>query len=122
MPKRKQLTSYEVTPQLLKKVEGLASTGLTIAQIASCLDWSIETIYKKKRLNTELADAIKKGQDKGIATMTNALFQSGKQGNLGAQIFYLKNRAGWRDKFDEEIKPSAPPSIIINVPENQRGD
>ena len=102
MPKRKQAISYEVNDKLLARVESLALTGLTLEQIAHCLDWSIETLYKKKRLSAELAEAIKKGQDKGVATVTNALFQNARNGNLGAQIFYLKNRAGWRDKSEHE--------------------
>ena len=84
-------------------------------QICSCLDWSHETLCKKKRQHTELAEAIKRGQNKGIETVTNALMENAKSGNLGAQVFYLKNRAWWNDakggqlvRFD--LDPNAKPS------------
>ena len=99
---RGQRSVYEVTPELISKVEALAATGLTIEQICSVIGWSHDTLYRKKKMHSELSDALKRGQHRGIATITNALFQNAKKGNLGAQIFYLKNRAGWRDKSEHE--------------------
>ena len=63
---------------------------------------SASSLYEKQKEYLELLESIKRGKDKGIATITNALFNSAKEGNLGAQIFYLKNRAGWKDKIETE--------------------
>jgi len=100
---RGQRSAYAVTPALISKVEALAATGLTIEQICSVIGWCPDTLYRKKKTYSELSEALRRGQDRGVATITNALFQSAKQGNLGAQVFYLKNRAGWRDKFEQEV-------------------
>lgn len=95
-----------------EKVEALAAQGLTVEQIASCLGMSRSTLYERMGSESDVSDAIKAGRAKGIATVTNALFQSAKGGNTTAQIFYLKNRQPeeWRDRRDHEI------SGELNIP------
>ena len=45
--------------------------------------------------------------------MTNALFQSatGDKPNTSAQIFFLKNRAGWRDR--SEVDTNLNGSVVV---------
>ena len=96
--RRRALKHYEVTPELCSRVELLAAQGLTLHQICHCIGWSFETLCKKRKMHSELVDAIKDGQSKGIAQVTNALFKNAvEKGNLGAQCFYLKtrDRANW---------------------------
>jgi hypothetical protein len=57
-------------------------------------------LFKKKREFADFADAIKKGAAEGIIVASSKLFQMVKGGNLGAVIFYLKSRAGWREHSD----------------------
>ena len=47
----------------------------------------------------ELSEAIKRGRSKGLAQITNSLFESAMNGTPAAQIFYLKNMAPeqWAD-------------------------
>ena len=99
----------EVDPN---KVETFAAQGLTMDQIASCIGVSTSTLYNRMGSEVEVLEAIKRGRAKGIATVTNALFQSAKGGNVTAQIFYLKNRQPeeWRDRRDHEI------SGELNIP------
>jgi len=92
----------EITKELCKKAEALAAQGLTSSQIASVLGMGESTLYEKQKEFTEFSESIKKGRDKGIASITNALFTTARGGNLGAMIFYLKNRAGWKDKVETE--------------------
>lgn len=95
--------AIEITEELCKKAESLAAQGLTMEQIALVLGMGESTLYAKKAEYLEFLEAIKEGQAKGVAVITNKLFESGKGGNLGAQIFYLKNRAGWKDKSELDI-------------------
>ena len=92
----------EVDPE---KVESFAAQGLTMDQIASCLNICTATLYNRMGSELEVLEAIKRGRAKGIATISNALFQSGKGGNVTAQIFYLKNRQPeeWRDRRETEV-------------------
>jgi len=67
---------------------------------------------------TELAEAIKKGKHKGLAVITNALFDKAKGGDTTAQIFYLKNRAPdeWKDRRDNTLSsPNGGPLQVTQV-------
>lgn len=88
----------------LGQVESLAAQGLTNDQIALSIGISRSNYFKKKAESLDFQDAVKRGQAKGIAKVTNSLFQAANNGNITAQIFYLKNRdpQNWRDKQDVE--------------------
>ena len=103
---------YEITPEIMEKVEAYAAQGLTQEQIARCLGISYQTLNERKKEYSEFSETIKRGQAKGLATITNAPFNSGKGGNITAQIFYLKNRSpeDWKDRRETEI------SGELNIP------
>ncbi len=91
----------------LQEAEELAAKGLTKAQIAHALGISERTLYKQQAENAEFADAIKKGQAKGIKQIANALFDAAINGNVTAMIFFLKFRGGWKEaKEAEKVLPS----------------
>ena len=89
-----------VTEEMIKKAESLAAQGLTMEQIASVLGMGTSTLYFKQEEHPELQEAIKRGRHKGVASITNALFNKAKGGDNTAMIFYLKNRdpENWKDK------------------------
>lgn len=91
-----------IDEDLCKKAETLAAQGLTMEQIANVLGMSETTLYDKKDKFSEFSESIKRGKDKGIATVTSALFTKARAGDNTAMIFYLKNRAGWQDKIEKE--------------------
>ena len=66
---------FEVTPELTKKAEALAAQGLTLEQIASVLGISYQTLNERRKEYTDFAEAIKRGKNKGIAQVSNKLFQ-----------------------------------------------
>ena len=109
--------AYEVTEDVIKKVESLASQGLTLEQIARVLGITYKTLNEKNKQFSELSDAIKSGQAKGIATISNALFNNAKNGNITAQIFYLKNRAPeeWKDRVPEGAESDRPTPQTVRV-------
>lgn len=92
----------EITEEVIKKTEALAAQGLSQEQIAGVLGFSPDTLIRRKKDNAEFAAAIKRGKEKGIATVTNALFQKAKGGDNVSMIFYLKNRDrdNWKDRHD----------------------
>lgn len=83
---------------MIKDAEKLAARGLTMEQIAHSLGLGMSTLYEKKADFPELADALKRGKAKGIATIANCLFENAKAGNTTAQIFYLKCQAKWKEE------------------------
>jgi len=82
----------KITDEIIAKSEEMAARGLTMDQIALCLGMGTRTLYEKKAKYPQLAQAIKAGQAKGIAEVTNNLYEQSKAGNVTATIFYLKNR------------------------------
>lgn len=84
-----------------EKVESLAARGLTMEQIASCLGIHYATLAEKRKEFVEFDEAIKRGRDKGISIIANSLYESAKEGNTTAQIFFLKARAKWSEHYDQ---------------------
>lgn len=97
-PGRKKITLND--PDTLNKIIALGSQGLTSGQIARCLGVSWSTIDRRRKENAEIEEAIKKGEALGVEKISNALMTSARDGNVTAQIFYLKNRAPdqWADR------------------------
>ena len=82
------------------KVEQLAAQGLGTTQIARALGVSWDTIDRNRKRSADFEDALKRGEARGLAKVSNSLFKSANDGNVTAQIFYLKNRdtENWRDR------------------------
>lgn len=93
---------FEITEQVLKKVETLAAQGLNYKQIGHVLGISHETFIKKRQEFSELTDAIERGRSKGVATITNALFEKAKSGDVNAAKYFLNNRDNnnWADRTE----------------------
>ena len=86
----------------LEQVENLAARGLGTTQIARALGVSWSTIDRNRKRSEEFEETIKRGKAKGIAQVTNSLFTSATDGNVTAQIFYLKNQDAktWKDRVE----------------------
>ena len=96
----------------LEEIERLAGQGLTMKQIGHCVGRSKQTLYN----HLDILDAIKKGRSQGIETVTNALMENAKGGNVTAQIFYLKNRQPdkWSDRRQTEVSgPGGKPIELL---------
>ena len=93
------------TVEKLQLLEEWSTQGLYIKDIAAKMGISVTTVYDWMNKNPEIAAAIKKGRDKSIDMVENALFKSAINGNVTAMIFYLKNRAPerYKDRVDKNI-------------------
>src|SRR5688572_17535571 len=88
---------FEITKEILEKVESYAARGLNQKQIADALGIHIATLCDKKNMFVEFSEAIKRGKGKGIALVADNLLKNVQNGNVTAQIFYLKTQAGWKE-------------------------
>jgi len=99
-----------------ERAELLAGQGLSRKQLAYCLGIGESTVYKKLNTDIEFREAIKRGRAKGLETISNALFEAGKNGNVTSMIFYLKNRdpERWQDRRNTELtgKDGGPIGIL----------
>lgn len=119
----------EINAELCNKAEGFAAQGMTMEQIALALGMGQRTLYEKKAEYTQFSQSIEDGQAKGIAIVTNALFERAKgcshpeekifcnkdgditrantikhyPPDVAAQKIYLQNRAAWKDKSELDL-------------------
>jgi len=92
-PQKTGRKRFEITPSVLEQVEKYSGLGFNMSQIATVLGVDERTVYAKKAAFSQFDQAIKKGRLSAIGHVSNALYDSAINGNITAQIFYLKNRA-----------------------------
>lgn len=93
--------AFEITPEIIERVEELAGQGLPKYQIAHVIGISYETLNEKTKEYPEFSDAIERGKAQGIETITNALFLKAQTGDTAAIKYYLNNRS---DEWSETQK------------------
>ena len=112
---------FEITPEVCEKVENLSAQGLTVEQISLVLGLNKSTMFDKQNEYSDFSDALKRGRGKGIANVTNALYEKATvDKDNTAMIFYLKNRAGWVDK--QEVQSTVEQRHVIDltrIPDDQ---
>lgn len=95
----------------LKEVSRMAGIGISESKIAEAFGISLSTIARRKRDSKKFDTALKRGKTKAIDDVASALFDSatgraGKDPNVTAQVFFLKNRDydNWKDRVHETIE------------------
>ena len=83
---------HKITTQLLEQIEFQESRGLSQQQICHSLGISESWWYDSKQKNSEISDSFKRGQAKGLAEVSNAIYEQALNGSTGAACFFLKNR------------------------------
>lgn len=98
-------------------LESWARSGLTESQIAENMAISARTLLNWKKKSVPIFLALKKGKEVSDFQVENALFKSALDGNVTAQIFWLKNRRPdkWRDKQDTKIDLSEAVRIVDSI-------
>ena len=139
----------DVKPRLIE-IEAWKRDGLTDEQIFKNLGIGRDSFYRYKDKYSEFSDALKKGKEVADIEVENALFKraigykykevikevkeiDGKKstyvkevikempGDVGAQIFWLKNRKSskWKDKQDIDIEDNNVSITIQGVKKNE---
>ena len=107
---------YWRTTDGLILLQGWARDGLKDEQIAHNIGIRRTTLYDWKNKYPDINDALKKGKEIVDYEVENALLKRAKQGDVSAQIFWLKNRRPekWRDKvqFTDETSLKKLDSLI----------
>jgi len=108
----------------LEQVENLASRGLGNSQIARALGVSWDTIDRNRKRSADFEGALKRGKARGLAQVTNALFESATEKNsVVAQIFYLKNQDPkiWKDRV-ENVHATIDLNQVLTGAKDRLGD
>jgi len=88
---------YIKTEDDAKLVEALAIAGVTQSLIAQIVKISEPTLRKNFRTQLDTSKA------RANAIISQALFKKAKDGNVVAQIFWLKTQAGWKERNALEL-------------------
>lgn len=93
-----------------KLVQSLSALGVRYEDIALKLDISHDTLTRHYRRELDL------GRIDANAAVANTLYSQARAGNITASIFWMKTRAGWREKSDlnvvSEDNSMSPPTTI----------
>jgi|KBSMisStaDraftv2_1062788.scaffolds.fasta_scaffold212045_2 hypothetical protein len=83
--------AHRPDPAQRRQVEALAAYGIPEADISGVVGIDPKTLRKHYR------DELDLGETKANAQVAGFLFSAAKNGNVTAQIFWLKTRAKWRE-------------------------
>ena len=94
-------------------LEGWARDGLTNEQIAKNIGINPKTLYDWMNKKEVIRETLKKGKEVVDFEVENALLKNALEGNVTAQIFWLKNRKKfeWREK----VEPTANTNELSKV-------
>ena len=81
-----------LTKNMLDQIEFHASRGLSQQQICHALGISETWWYDAKQKSAEISESFKREQAKGLAEVSNAIYEQAMNGSTGAACFFLKNR------------------------------
>lgn len=89
---------YEATGEQRRLVRGMAAVGIPQEDIATLLEIDAKTLRKHFRRELDC------GSIEATAKVAQSLFQMATQGkNVAAAIFWMKARAGWREKHEVAV-------------------
>lgn len=89
------------------QVEALAGINCTVAEIASVLQCSKDTLERRYAAN------IKKGRDQGRSSLRRMMWEKAKTGNVTMMIWLSKQILGYADKVTQKVETTEP--VTINV-------
>lgn len=103
-------------------LEGWARDGLTYEQIANNMGIGLTTLKEWRQKEPTIQSTLKKGREVVDFEVENALLKNALDGNVTAQIFWLKNRKKeqWREKVennDEEKEIQNAKDIVVKIRE-----
>lgn len=107
MPRISKYEEWKKNNEINEKlilIEGWSRDGLSQQQIANNLGINVDTLIEYKKKYSDFSEALKKGKEVVDFEVENALYKSAMEGNVTAQIYWLKCRR--KDKWGEKETPN----------------
>ena len=88
------------TKEVQRQVELMARKGWTDEEMSELLGINRTTLYNWQKKHPKFFNTLKEWKYAADATIEKSLYETAKEGNTTAQIFWLKNRKRkeWRDQ------------------------
>ncbi len=110
-----------LTADEIEQAGKLTGLGMTTVDIANYFGFSKRTFDNIMERQPEFKCAVEKGRVAANATVAGSLFKNAtKHNNVAAQIFWMKTRAGWREKDRRDDENGETPSIRIGYQQRSR--
>lgn len=106
------------TEAALKKLQKQAATGIRMDDIAALHGMGRSTFFALMKKNPQIREHIDRGRAKALHDIAESLTQKALKGDLGAQIFYLKTKGGWKEQ--QEQAATNMQSVRIVLPGQQK--
>jgi hypothetical protein len=108
---------HEPTDATRLLVRELKAAGCTNAYIARRVGIGEDTLAR--HYGAEIEDAMQAA----VSEMARSLYARGLAGDNACAIFWLKCRAGWREKGDDhEATQATPVKVVVEVKDARRAD
>ena len=104
MPRRR----LKPTDEQRRLVKSMAAMGIRQDEIARKLE-----IRSPKTLRVHFREELDRGATDANYNVANALYKQATGGSTGAAIFWLKTRAGWRERSVPEHATVEPPPFVV---------
>lgn len=94
-------TKYHTNIQpYLGAIAAMCRNGATMDIIAEKFGITLSTLYEYRKKHSEFGEVLSQNAEIADFTVEQALYKNAVEGNLTAQIFWLKNRQArrWRDQ------------------------
>lgn len=101
----------ELDERQVIELETLAAV-MNQEQIADYMGIPARTLREIMSRDDSISAAYKRGRARAVGTVGQSLLRSATEGNITAQIFYLKTQAGWRENT-QEVQDLPP--VVINL-------
>jgi len=86
--------AFDPTDEQRKTVKAMAGFGIPQEDIAAVLDVDPKTLRKHFRIELDTGETI------ATVKVAESLYNNATSGNVAAQIFWMKARAGWSEKHE----------------------
>lgn len=105
-------------------LEGWARDGLSDEQIAKNMGIAKSTLYEWKDKYSDFSNALKKSKEVVDFEVENALYKSAMEGNVTAQIYWLKCRRKekWGEEKDQGSEGKTKITIVNNLPKDDENE
>lgn len=123
MPRISKYEEWEKNNEINEKlilIEGWSRDGLSQQQIANNLGINVDTLIEYKKKYSDFSEALKKGREVVDFEIENALYKSAMEGNVTAQIYWLKCRKKekWGEEKEQENSNKTKITIINSLPKD----
>ena len=102
-------SAHKPTAETRAQVETYSGVGVPHDQIAILIGIAPKTLRKHYRESLDIGEA------KATSNVAKTLYKQATSGNTAALIFWMKARAGWREKVDVTTDGKAFPAFVVRV-------